>query len=127
VAFPAIVERVPVRIHNLYADPDGETHFRDIEVECADARPWGNLSKSLPTGGMMFVEAAGSAFADWHPAPCRQYVIVLSGEVEVTASDGERRAFKAGDVVLVEDTTGKGHLTRMSGDGLHRAAFVPAD
>ena len=48
-------------------------------------------------------------------------------EVAVTASDGERRAFKAGDVVLVEDTTGKGHLTRMSGDGLHRAAFVPAD
>jgi hypothetical protein len=68
---------VSMRIHNLYADPDGETHFRDIEVECADARPWGNLSKSLPTGGMTFVEAAGSAFADWHPAPCRQYVIVV--------------------------------------------------
>jgi hypothetical protein len=46
-----------MRIHNLYAGPDGETHFRDVEGECTDARPWGNLSKCLPTTGMMFVEA----------------------------------------------------------------------
>ncbi|MGA7265670.1 MAG: cupin domain-containing protein [Stellaceae bacterium] len=116
-----------MRIHNLYADPDGETHFRDVEVECTDGRPWGNLSKCLPTAGMMFVEASGSTLADWHPAPCRQYVIILSGNSEVTASDGERRVFTAGDVVLVEDTTGKGHTTRLFVDQLHRAVFLPAE
>jgi hypothetical protein len=116
-----------MRIHNLYAGPDGETHFRDVEGECTDARPWGNLSKCLPTTGMMFVEASGSTLADWHPAPCRQYVIILSGNSEVTASDGERRVFTAGDVVLVEDTTGKGHTTRLFVDQLHRAVFLPAE
>jgi quercetin dioxygenase-like cupin family protein len=55
-------------------------------------------------------------FGDWHPAPARQFLVVLEGEFEVSASDGETRRFGAGSVLLVEDTTGKGHMTRALGE-----------
>lgn len=116
-----------MRVYNLYSDPEGETHFREIEVECTDQRPWGSLSKPQTATNIIFVEAPATIVAEAHAAPCRQYVIILSGAVEVVTSDGERRVFRAGDIVLVEDTTGKGHITRMLGDGIHRGVFVPLD
>ena len=63
----------------------------------------------------------------WHRAPRRQYVISLAGGISITASDGETRHIGAGEVVLVEDTTGKGHITRSSGDGPRHTIFVPID
>ena len=54
-------------------------------------------------------------------------MIVLQGGVEVTTSDGERRAIGAGEVVMVEDTTGKGHITKILADKLHCGIFVPID
>jgi len=120
-----------MRILNLYADADGETHFREIELECADEKPWGNASKRLEATGIIFVEAAGTALAQSlaqpHPAPCRQYVIVLQGGVEVTTSDGESRTIGAGEVVVVEDTTGKGHVPKILAEKLHCGIFVPID
>jgi uncharacterized cupin superfamily protein len=41
---------------------------------------------------------------------------MLSGEMEVEIGDGSKRRFKAGDVLLAEDTTGQGHITRRFGD-----------
>ena len=34
-----------MRIHNLYTDPSGQSHFRDIEVEWAEERRGSKLSK----------------------------------------------------------------------------------
>jgi hypothetical protein len=119
-----------MRILNVYADASGETHFREIEVECTDEKPWGNVSKRLSTSGMFFVEAIGTtakSLAQPHPAPCRQYIINLGGEIEVTTSDGESRVIGAGEVLLVEDTTGKGHITKLVGGKPHRGIFVPID
>jgi len=84
----------------------------------SDEQPWGNISKRLPATGIIFVETTGTALAESlaqpHPAPCRQYVIVLQGGVEVTTSDGESRTSGAGEVVMVEDTTGKGMSRKYS-------------
>jgi hypothetical protein len=63
----------------------------------------------------------------WHRAPRRQYVISLAGGISITASDGETRHIGAGEIVLVEDTTGKGHITRSSGDKPRHTIFVPVD
>jgi hypothetical protein len=54
--------------------------------------------------------------SDWggdvpHPAPVRQFLVVLVGRAEITASDGSSRQFDPGDLVLIEDTSGKGHST----------------
>ena len=63
----------------------------------------------------------------WHRATRRQYVISLAGGISITASDGESRHIGAGEIVPVEDTTGKGHITRSSGDSPRHTIFVPVD
>ena len=64
---------------------------------------------------------------DWHPAPRRQYIINLDAGVEITASDGEARKIGAGEVVLVEDTTGKGHLSKALDGKMRHCIFVPVE
>ncbi|HUH85363.1 MAG TPA: hypothetical protein VLX85_12205 [Stellaceae bacterium] len=116
-----------MRIHNLYVDAKGETHFRDIEVEWSEARGSSKLSRRLPAHGIIFRETGGDYDLDWHPAPRRQYIINLDGGVRITASDGESRVIGAGEVILVEDTTGKGHLSKAIDGKLRRSIFVPVD
>src|SRR6185503_19268940 len=101
-----------MRIHNLYCDANGESHWRDVNVEWIEERNFSKLSARLPATGIIFRETSGDYDVSWHPAPRRQYIINLDGGVQITASDGEARVIGAGEVVLVEDTSGKGHLSK---------------
>ncbi len=116
-----------MRIHNLYVDDKGETHFRDIEVEWGEQTPSGRLSKRLPATGIIFRQVQPSYDLDWHPAPRRQYIINLDAGVRITASDGESRVIGAGEVILVEDVKGKGHRSQAIGGTLRHCIFVPVD
>ena len=116
-----------MRIHNLYADADGQSRFRDIDVEWARELPSGKTSAQHPATGLIFRETPGDYDLDWHPAPRRQYVINLDAPVEITASDGESRIIKAGEVILVEDTSGKGHLSKSVSGKMRHSIFVPID
>jgi hypothetical protein len=116
-----------MRIHNLYVDDKGESHFRDIEVEYAESGPGGRLSKRLPATGIIFREVPPSYDLDWHPAPRRQYIINLDAGVQITASDGESRVIGAGEVILVEDIKGKGHLSKAIDGKLRHCIFVPIE
>jgi hypothetical protein len=116
-----------MRIHNLYVDAKGETHFRDIEVEWVEERHFSKLSARLPATGIIFRETSADYDLDWHPAPRRQYIINLDGAVKITASDGESRIIGAGEVLLVEDTSGKGHLSKSVGGQMRRSIFVPIE
>jgi hypothetical protein len=64
-------------------------------------------------------------FIDWRPAPRRQYVVTLSGEAKVEASDGEIRRLGPGTIMLAEDTTGKVHITRGVGTVERLSLFIP--
>ncbi|MBM3959625.1 MAG: hypothetical protein FJ314_07635 [SAR202 cluster bacterium] len=116
-----------MRIHNLYVDAAGETHFRDIQVEWAETTPAGKLSKRFPATGIIFRQVQPDYDLDWHPAPRRQYIINLDAGVQITASDGESRVIGAGEVILVEDTRGKGHLSKAVQGKLRHCIFVPVD
>ena len=116
-----------MRIHNLYTDEKGESHFRDIEVEWVEEGPAGKLSKRLPATGIIFRQVQPDYDLDWHPAPRRQYIINLDAGVQITASDGESRFIKAGEVILVEDITGKGHLSESVGGQMRHSLFIPVD
>ncbi|HWE17859.1 MAG TPA: hypothetical protein VG758_11870 [Hyphomicrobiaceae bacterium] len=116
-----------MRIHNLYEDSDGISHFRDIEVEWVEERHFTQLSARLPATGIIFRKTSGDYDLDWHPAPRRQYIINLDGGVQITASDGESRIIGAGEVILVEDVSGKGHLSKAVGGKLRHSIFVPID
>jgi hypothetical protein len=116
-----------MRIHNLYCDASGESHWRDVEVEWVEERNSSKLSARLPANGIIFRETSGDYDLSWHPAPRRQYIINLDGGVQITASDGQARTIGAGEVVLVEDITGKGHLSKSVGGKMRRSIFVPVE
>jgi len=116
-----------MRIHNLYADASGQSHFRDIEIEWTEENRAGKFSRCLPATGIIFREVQPRYELDWHPAPRRQYIINLDAGVEITASDGESRIIAAGEVILVEDTSGKGHLSKAVAGQARRCIFVPID
>ena len=105
---------------NIFADEEGDTHFRDVgiefeSVEFAPPAPSVNLSSFTPATQYAFCVFPSGWFGDWHPTPRKQVFLFLSGEMEVRVSDGEERRFGAGSVVLVEDTAGKGHVSRVVG------------
>ena len=116
-----------MKIHNLYVDAKGESHFRDLEIEFVESTAAGKMSKRMPATGVIFREVAPTYDLDWHPAPRRQYIINLDAGVQITASDGEARIIGAGEVILVEDTTGKGHLSKAVGGKIRNCIFVPVE
>jgi len=116
-----------MKIHRLYSDEHGESHFDDLEIEFVDTTPGGSYSKRFPATGVIFREVPPTYDLDWHNAPRRQYIINLDNGVQLTASDGESRVIGAGEIILVEDTTGKGHLSKAVNDRIRHCIFVPID
>jgi hypothetical protein len=116
-----------MKIHRLYADQKGESHFEDVEIKYVEATRAGRLSARMPATGIIFREVQPDYDLDWHPAPRRQYIINLDAGVQITASDGESRRIGAGEVLLVEDTFGKGHLSKALDGKLRNCIFVPID
>jgi hypothetical protein len=116
-----------MHIHNLYADDNGESHFRDIEIEPASEGPGGKVSARFPATGIIFRTTEGSYAYDWHPAPRRQYIINLDAAVKITASDGESRVIGPGEILLVEDTRGKGHISQAVDGKFRHSVFVTVD
>lgn len=109
----------------LYASADGETHFQDVPVVMTPVayipnmpdQPLVDVAPAQAVTALTFSRLEAGFFGDWHPAPRRQFVLVLSGGIELTVSGGEKRVFGPGGVYLVEDTSGRGHQTRATGTG----------
>ena len=116
-----------MKIHRLYADKNGESHFETVEIALTESSRAGRLSERMPATGVIFREVMPDYDLDWHPAPRRQYIVNLDAGVQITASDGESRIIKAGEVLLVEDTHGKGHLSKSVGGKMRHSIFVPID
>ena len=116
-----------MKIHNLYTDEKGESHFRDIEIDWIETRHGSKLSKKLPATGVIFRETEAEHNITWHPAPRRQYIVNLDAGVKITASDGESRFIAQGEVILVEDTHGKGHLSDHIENKIRHSLFIPIE
>lgn len=114
-----------MRYFRIYADAAGESHFEDLEVALRPGSGGSELSELYPASGVIFRRSPADQLIDWHPAPRRQFVVTLSGEAEVEASDGEVRAIGPGTVMLAEDVTGKGHITRGVGTAERLSLFIP--
>jgi hypothetical protein len=113
-----------MKIVRLYTGPDNESHFEDMEVDLNDLRRF-EASELQPVHGIQFRRSPANHLSDYHTVPRRQYVITLSGEVEIETGDGFVRRFGPGDVMLAEDTTGRGHITRVVGGRPRCCAFIP--
>ena len=104
----------------LYTGPDGQSH-----VEAIDITRTPDWTKGIDTTQISFRESPVGNFIDWHPAPRRQFVIILSGQLEIGLGDGSTHVFGPGDARLVEDVTGKGHTTRVKGAVPCMTATIP--
>ncbi len=116
-----------MQIWRIYADSSGVTHFAPVAIELGDAGAIGLLSKLEPASGIIFRETGAEYNYDWHNTPRRQYVIILEGRVDFTVSDGECRRFGPGDVVLLEDVSGRGHCSRAVDRERRKSIFVTLD
>ncbi len=114
-----------MRITRIWADDAGESHYEDMEVELKTSGPLGRFSAPLAVASMILRENDPGYDLDWHVAPRRQYIAMLAGLVEIRVSDGEIRTFGPGEILLVEDTTGKGHKSRSPDGKPRKSIFLP--
>lgn len=115
-------------VTRLYTDTQGETHFRDEHIDMFP-QDVGEESSLVPLSGMTFRTMPDHYESGWHTTSDKQYVVILGGGVKMTLSTGQSREFKAGDIILVEDTTGKGHLSEALKGQARKCLFlkVPDD
>jgi len=112
-----------VKIPRLYSGDDGQSHWGEAEIDTASIGPAFASEVETATGAQFFVAVDGGA-TPWHTAPHRAYVVSLEGEAEYEIGDGTRRHFGPGDIFLVEDRTGQGHITRFGESGPRKTLHV---
>ncbi len=117
-----------MKILRIYTGDDGESHFEDIEVPLNDLEGGvGAISELEGATGVVFRETGGDYNFGFHNAPRRQYVINLDASVEIETGDGSKRVLGPGDILLAEDTTGRGHISRSADGKPRRSIFITLD
>jgi uncharacterized cupin superfamily protein len=116
-----------MRILRIHTGADGKSHFEDLQVPLRDAGKIGYMSETVKATGIVFRETTGDYNYDFHTAPRRQYVVNLEGEVEIEVGDGSRRVLRSGDILLAEDTTGQGHISRAVAGKPRKSLFITLD
>ncbi len=113
-----------MKVTRVYADKGGDSHFAEFAVALAEAGEIGRLSDPIPAESVIFRTNEPGYDYGWHTAPQRQFIILLDGAIEIETSDGECRTFRGGDVLLMEDTSGRGHRTRNIEPQRRRSVFI---
>jgi len=100
----------PIMMTRIYTGPDGLSHAEEIEMKAN-----GGVSEMMKATGAQFSRRPPGPASDWHVGPRRQFVITLSGRAELEVAGGKKVAVGPGHINLIEDTTGKGHITHNLG------------
>lgn len=108
----------------IYSDQNGDSHFEHVQIPLREGGMIGKLSDEIPVSSIVFREVAPTYDWDFHCAPQRQYIVLLDGEIEIETSLGDKRTFAGGDILLVEDTWGKGHKTRNLRQEIRKSLFI---
>ena len=103
----AQARKPPIMMTRIYTGADGLSHAERIEMKAANG-----VTELMKGTGAQFSSRPAAPGGDWHVGPARQFVITLSGRAELTVGNGEKVEVGPGNINLIEDTTGKGHITR---------------
>ncbi len=106
----------PIKVTRMYTGKDNRTHLEDMALQSTPSGPASISGRLEPVKGGFIRHRANKAGVTLHNAPQRQYLFPLKGGMEIELGDGTKRRFTLGDVVLAEDLTGEGHITRVVGD-----------
>ena len=116
-----------MKVTRIYTGDDGESHFEDIDIPLGESIESDRRSELIKATGIIFRETGADYDLDWHNAPRRQFVINLEGAVELIVGDGSKRMLGTGDILLAEDTTGRGHISRAVDNQPRKSIFVTLD
>ena len=100
-------------VTRIYTGDDGRSHFEELHIDLTISEV-GAMSTTIPVESIFFRDTseAGPAVWDYHVAPRRQFVLHLKGRTEIEVADGVTKTFGPGDVLLADDRTGQGHISR---------------
>ena len=113
-----------MKITRLFTGSDQKSHFEELELKFSGDQPL-LTTDARAASSAVFRSAPVGLFLERHPAPRRQFLVTLSGCWEIAASNSVKRAVKTGDVMLVDDTSGEGHTSRVLGNEPHVFMTVP--
>ena len=116
--------RKPVVMTRIYTGPDGLAHAEEVEIKLG-GDPLNEASEMFKVTGAEIHRAPAGKVNDWHTAPRRQLLIALSGRGEIEVAGGKKFPVEPGHMELVEDTTGKGHITRVVGSEDRVTMWLP--
>ncbi len=115
--------RKPILMTRIYTGPDGLSHAQEIEMKLTG----GGVSEMMKATGVQFSSRPPAPSDAWHTGPRRQFVITLSGRAEIEVAGGQKVAIGPGHINLIEDTTGKGHITRNLGPDNRVVITIPLE
>jgi quercetin dioxygenase-like cupin family protein len=98
--------RKPIMMTRIYTGPDGLSHSEQVEMKLTP-----NGTSTMKATSIEFSSRPAAPAGDWHTGPRRQFVITLSGRAELEIGNGQTVPIGPGNINLIEDTTGKGHIT----------------
>ena len=110
----------------IYTGADNRSHFEDLSVPLEEVLMDGrkaDRSETIPVKGLIFRENPLGPQGEYHTPKQRQFVITISGAVEITCGGGSR-VFGPGDVLFAEDLKGEGHSNREL-HGPRKSLIVP--
>jgi hypothetical protein len=117
----------------LFTDTDGRARFREQAIPLPEGTPSSMLSALLPSGGFQLRHSPVGFRSSFHVTITPQWVIILSGQMQITLQDGSARVFGPGEHFYSDDTlpagatfdpTLHGHWSRQLGDQPLVTAFV---
>lgn len=112
-----------MKLIRLYSGSDGQSHFEEISMQLTDSE-YGKITNPTAVTHIIFGEIDEREIG-WHNPPCSQYVIMLKGAMEIEIGNGSKKIFHEGDILLAEDTTGQGHITRAASAGIRKYIVIP--
>jgi hypothetical protein len=123
----------PVKVTRLYTGPDGKTKVEELEIPLKPRDRGSDVSGSMALTTLQVRRTNKNYYLDWHPASRRQLVVTLTGESEIELEGGRKIRLRPGHILLAEDTTGQGHISRAIGSkdritldiGLAEGATLP--
>lgn len=118
-------QRAGLVVTRIFTGPDGRSHAEESVVKLVRGDTSTEMSETAKATGVQFRRQAPHYFEDWHTSPRKQYVITLSGRGEIELGDGRKIPLEPGRIVLVEDLTGKGHISRGVGAEERISVLVP--
>jgi len=112
--------RRPLEYIHVFTDDAGGSHIETATMTVQSERfappaPPLDVSAMSRAAGWNLLRFAADWVGGWHCTPYRQWMFFLAGQATVRVSDGSQCDLRAGNICLLEDTRGKGHLTTIIG------------